>query len=123
MRLPLIRSESIDLTIIITHLTLIHLFLLLLARLGGYIVKLCDFYSSRLIGKLTAFLQLQEFILRVLPVDCSTSDEWQYLQRLMQVSATSLLRLMLYELISTLMGCLPLQEHILTHPTRKHLVY
>jgi hypothetical protein len=31
------------------------------ASLGGYIVNLLDFYSYRLIEKLTAFLQLQEF--------------------------------------------------------------
>ena len=37
MRLPLTRSESIELTIIITHLTLSLLCLLLLVRLGGYI--------------------------------------------------------------------------------------
>jgi hypothetical protein len=36
----------------------------LLVRVGGYIVNLLDFYSERLIGKLTAFLQLQEFSLR-----------------------------------------------------------
>jgi hypothetical protein len=34
---------------------------------------LSDFYSYRLIGKLTAFLQLQEFSLRNLPVASSTS--------------------------------------------------
>jgi hypothetical protein len=33
-----------------------HLCLLLLVRVGGYIVNLLDFYSYRLIGKLTAFL-------------------------------------------------------------------
>jgi hypothetical protein len=44
-----------------TLLTLYHLFLLLLVRLGGYIVNLSDFYSYRLIGKLTDFFQLQEF--------------------------------------------------------------
>ncbi len=43
-----------------------HLCLLLLARLGGYIVNLSDFYSYRLIGKLTAFfaasgVQLAQF--------------------------------------------------------------
>ena len=38
-----------------------HLCLLLRVRVGGYIVNLLDFYSYRLIGKLTAFLQLQEF--------------------------------------------------------------
>ncbi len=48
-------------------------FQLLLVRLGGYIVNLCAFYSYKLIGKLTAFLQLQEFSLRNLPVDSSTS--------------------------------------------------
>ena len=34
---------------------------LLLVRLGGYIVTLSEFYSYSPIGKLTAFLQLQEF--------------------------------------------------------------
>jgi hypothetical protein len=38
--------------------------LLLLVRLGVYIVNLCAFYFYKLIGKLTAFLQLQEFSLR-----------------------------------------------------------
>jgi hypothetical protein len=50
-----------------------HLCLLLLVRVGGYIVNLLDFYSYRLIGKLTAFLQLQEFSQRNLPVGSSTS--------------------------------------------------
>jgi hypothetical protein len=34
---------------------------LLLVRMDVYIVTLSDFYSCRLIGKLTAFLHLQEF--------------------------------------------------------------
>ena len=55
MRLPLTRSENIVLTIIIIHLTLSSLYRLLLVRLGDYIVNLSDFYSYRLIGKLTAF--------------------------------------------------------------------
>ncbi len=40
--------------------------LLLLVRQAGYIVNLSEFYSYRLIGKLTAFffLQLQEFSFR-----------------------------------------------------------
>jgi len=42
-------------------------------RVGGYIVNLLDFYSYRLIGKLTAFLQLQEFSFRKPTVDFSTS--------------------------------------------------
>ncbi len=50
-----------------------HLYLLLRVRVGGYIVNLSDFYSYRLIGKLTAFLQLQEFSLRKHNVACSTT--------------------------------------------------
>jgi hypothetical protein len=76
------------------RVTLYHLCRLLLVRLGGYMVNLSDFYSYRLIGKLTAFLQLQEFRLRNQPVESSTS-----------------------------VGHLSLQEHILTQNTRKHLVY
>ena len=57
----MIKYGSITLTTTITLLTLYHLCLLLLVRLGGYIVNLSDFYSYRLIGKLTAFLHLQEF--------------------------------------------------------------
>jgi hypothetical protein len=37
---------------------------------GGYIVNLSDFYSYRIIGKLTAFLQLQEFSFRKHNVVC-----------------------------------------------------
>ncbi len=50
-----------------------HLHYLLLVCLGDYIVNSCDFYSYRLIGKLTAFLQIQEFRLRNTTVDTSTS--------------------------------------------------
>jgi hypothetical protein len=41
-----------------------HLCLLLLVRVGGYIVNLLDLYSYRVIGKLTAFLQFQESVSR-----------------------------------------------------------
>ncbi len=58
-------------------------------RLGGYIANLCDFYSYRPIGKLTDFLQLQEFSLRILPVDSSTSAARQYPRSLKRVWATS----------------------------------
>ena len=44
-----------------------------LVRQAGYIVNWSDFYSYRLIGKLTAFLQLQEFSQRNQPVVSSTS--------------------------------------------------
>ena len=55
MRLPMIKYGNIALTTTITLLTLYHLYLLLLVRLGGYIVNLSDFYSYRIIGKLTDF--------------------------------------------------------------------
>jgi hypothetical protein len=58
--LPLTRSESIGLIITIGLLMQYHSYLLLLVRLGGYIANLYAFYSYRIIGKLTAFLQLQE---------------------------------------------------------------
>jgi hypothetical protein len=73
MSLSLTKLGDIALTIIIALLTLSPLCLLLLVRLGGYRVNLCAFYSNWLIGKLTAFLQLQEFSLHNRPVDCSTS--------------------------------------------------
>jgi len=73
MRLPMMKYGNIALTTKITLLTLYHLCLLLLVRLGGYIVNSSDFYSYRLIGKLTVFLQLQEFSLRNMTVDSSTS--------------------------------------------------
>jgi hypothetical protein len=73
MSLPMIKYGNIALTTTIILLTLYHLCLLLLVRLGGYIVNLSDFYVYRLIGKLTAFLQLQEFSLRKPTVASSTS--------------------------------------------------
>jgi hypothetical protein len=57
-------KEKIAMTIITIPQTLFPLCLLLLVRLGGYIVILCVFYIYKFIGKLTAFLQLQEFSLR-----------------------------------------------------------
>ncbi len=50
-----------------------HLYLILLVRQAGYIVNLSDFYSYRLIEKLTVFLQLQEFSQRNPTVTSSTS--------------------------------------------------
>jgi hypothetical protein len=98
MRLPLTTSESIDLTTIITHRRLSHLCLLLQVRLGGYIVNLCDFYSYRLIGKPTAFLQLQEFSLRKPTVASSTSTARRSLHSSKQGLAWLSLRLQLYVL-------------------------
>ncbi len=51
---------------------LYHLYLLLLVRVAGYITNLLDFYSYRIIGKLTDFLQFQEFSQRNPPVDSFT---------------------------------------------------
>ncbi len=49
------------------------LYLLCLVRLGDYMVNLCAFYFYKLIGKMTAFLQLQEFTLRNMTVSTSTT--------------------------------------------------
>jgi hypothetical protein len=73
MRLPLIKYGNIERTITTIPLAQSPLCLILLVRLGGYIVNSLDYYSDRLIGKLTAFLQLQEFSLRNEPVTSSTS--------------------------------------------------
>jgi hypothetical protein len=50
-----------------------HLYLLFLVRQTGYIVNLSDFYSYRIIQKLTAFSHLQEFSQRKPTVASSTS--------------------------------------------------
>jgi hypothetical protein len=50
-----------------------HLCLLFLVHQAGYIVNLSDFYSYRLIGKLTSSLQLQEFCQRNQIVDSTTT--------------------------------------------------
>ncbi len=65
-------------------------------------MNLCDFYSYysyKLIGKLTAFLQLQEFSLRNLPVASSTSAARRSLPTLEQRLAIFSLRLQHYGLI------------------------
>jgi hypothetical protein len=55
------------------HRVRYHLCLLLLVHQADYMVNLSDFYSYSLIGKLTAFLQLQEFSQRKHNVAYSTS--------------------------------------------------
>jgi hypothetical protein len=52
-----------------------------LVHQAGYIVNLSDPYSYRLIGKLTASLQLQEFCQRNQIVDSTTSAERLSLSR------------------------------------------
>jgi hypothetical protein len=84
------RRTHIKIQTQINPLTLLHLYLLLLVRLGGYIVNLCDFYSYRPIGKLTVFLQLQEFSLYILPVDSSTSTVPCSLHNLKEGSSNTL---------------------------------
>ncbi len=69
----LIKYGNIALTTTTDHRIRYHLCLLLLVRVGGYMMNLSDFYAYRLIGKLTAFLQIQEFSLRKHNVSCSTS--------------------------------------------------
>jgi hypothetical protein len=69
----LIKYGNIVLTTTTDHRVWYHLCLLFLVRLGGYIVHLSDFYSYRIIGKLTDFLQVQEFSLHHSPVTSSTS--------------------------------------------------
>jgi hypothetical protein len=61
MKLLMTKSVNIGRTIITTLLTLSCLCRLLLVRMDVYIVTLSDFDSYRLTGKLTAFLQFQEF--------------------------------------------------------------
>ena len=63
---------SLTLLLIETYITVYRLGGYIVS-LGGYIVHLCAFYSYKLIGKLTAFFQLQDFSLRNLPVDSSTT--------------------------------------------------
>jgi hypothetical protein len=70
----MIKYGNIALITTITLLTLYHLFLILVVRLGIYTVNWSDFYSYRLIGKLTVFLQRQEFSLRTMIVTSFTSD-------------------------------------------------
>jgi len=73
--------------------------LLLLVRLGGYIVNLSDFYSYRLIGKL---LQLQEFSFHNQPVeDSSTFSTRRSSRTLSQKVEIYSLRLHLYVLLLT----------------------
>ena len=60
-KLLLIKFWNTTLTIITTPLYLQLSCRRSLVPLGGYIVNSLDYYSCRLIGKLTAFLKLQEF--------------------------------------------------------------
>jgi hypothetical protein len=61
MKMLMTRSVNIARTIMTTRLTLSCLRRIFLVRMDVYIVTLSDFYSYRIIGKLTDFLQFQEF--------------------------------------------------------------
>jgi hypothetical protein len=78
----LTRLENIVMTIVITPLTVSSLWLVLLVRLGGYIVNLCVFDFYKFIGKLTTFLNLQEFSLRNITVPVpllgTQVKDWQH---------------------------------------------
>ena len=58
---PLTYTVPIIIIVLLTLFPQIKLFVLWLVRLDGYTVNLCLFYFYRFIGKLTDFLQLQEF--------------------------------------------------------------
>ena len=104
MRLPLIKYGNIALTIITIPLQQYPLCRRSLVPLGGYIVNSLDCYSYRLIGKLTAFLQIQEFSLHNQPVDYSTSAARRSLRSLKQKSTAPSPRLQFYVLTLTLTG-------------------
>ena len=74
MRIPLTKLENIELIIITVLLTLSPLCQLLVVRLTGYTLSLSSFCFYKLIGKLTAFLQLQEFSIRNPTLTNSTSS-------------------------------------------------
>jgi hypothetical protein len=67
-------KQQIELGVVLTLLSTTITPLTLLVRLGGYIANLSDFYSYSLIGKLTAFLYLQEFCQHNQIVDSSTDQ-------------------------------------------------
>ena len=74
LRMQLTKLGNIVLIIITTPPLPSFLCLLWIARPGGYTVNLCDFYFYKIIGKLTAFFQLQEFSLHNITVVSSTSS-------------------------------------------------
>jgi hypothetical protein len=79
-------------------------------------VNLCNFYSYRPIGKLIAFLQLQEFSLRILPVHSSTSAARLSPHSLRQGSTTSLAKDTALRVNLNLDGA-PITSRIHTHPS------
>jgi hypothetical protein len=98
--------------------TIIHcLFLLLLVRLGVYVMNLRSFFFYRLIGKLTAFLHLQEFSLRDLPVSTSTTSTRRSPHTSSPRSGRSSSRLQHYTLITLNIDVTPTVSKSHTHPS------
>ncbi len=118
--LLLLKSVYIARTIITTRLTLSRLCRLLLVRIDVYIVTLSDFYSYRLIGKLTAFLQFQEFSQRnpTWELRVFTFAAWVYWISLSQNVDCYSQRLLIYVLPSIWMAHLSHLILTLTHHIR-----
>jgi hypothetical protein len=98
MGLSLTRSESVELTTIITPRQRSLLCLLLLVRLGDYIVNSCDFYSYRLIGKLTTFFAVsgvQQHDRRLFHLRRTTSSDQLKSRVGLALTKTAVLRIML----------------------------
>ena len=127
MRLPLTKLENIALIIITTPplpslLCLLHV---LLVRPGGYTVNLCAFYFYKLIRKLTASLQLQEFSSQLAQ---STSGLYHYKRaafssQLKSKCGNILAKAAALRITLNVDGDLWCQDHTLTHHTHKLLVY
>ena len=113
----LIKYGNIVLTTTIGRRVRYHLCLPLRVRVGGYIVNLLDFYSYRLIGKLTAFLQLQEFSQRNLPVEDSfTFRRAAFLSGLKSKVGLALAKAAALRIVLNLDGA-PIASKSHTHPS------
>ncbi len=88
----------------------------LVVRPAGCIVNLSDFYSYRLIGKLTAFLKLQEFSFRKHKVSCSTSAAPRFLLRYKAKVVTTLVKTESLRINLNIDGS-PITSRTHTHPS------
>jgi hypothetical protein len=80
-------------------------------------VNLCAFYSYKLIGKLTAFLQLQEFSLCNLPVDSSTSRDRAAFSSKIEVKVGSTLAKTADVRLNLNLDGVPITSRTHTHPS------
>ena len=113
----LIKYGNIVLTTTTDHRVWYHLCLLLLVRPVGYIVNLSNFYFYGLIGKLTDFLQLQEFSLRNQIVDFSTSAAHRFLFLCAKAKVGSSLAKTAYLRINLNIDGAPITSRTHTHPS------